>query len=262
MADPNELPSQVPTTKEMDYITAVFPNFLQPLADLCDTMLSLPSGEPNEVQTSVIENGYAISIITLSAFLVEGACGRARYFKDLLAVGIPALGRCLGKRWSAVETLRKFDEAPVAEEIEETLREFDETPLAEKIEEIFVVRDAIAHAHLWTSKVAWTENNLKFTGHPVQLPGYGDHKFRRIVDLNSRTTRKLTLDVFPTRIHRGTAIGVLKVCAEALESLEMKHEEFLPLRHRTVRLKDEFVPFYRWVRELHTTRNQSEAGGA
>jgi hypothetical protein len=31
----------------------------------------------------------------------------------------------------------------------------------------------------------------------------------------------------------------------------MKHEEFLPLRHRTVRLKGgEFAPFYKWVRDL------------
>jgi hypothetical protein len=61
------------TTNEMDYITAVFQNFLQPITDLSDRMFQLPSGEPNEVQTSVIQNGYAISIIALAAFLLEGA---------------------------------------------------------------------------------------------------------------------------------------------------------------------------------------------
>jgi hypothetical protein len=223
--------------KEIDYITAVFPNFLQPIADLCDHMLQLPSPEPNEVQTSVIENGYAISIISLTAFFFEGACGRARYFKGLVAVGIPALGHHQWKRCSAAGTLR----------------EFGETALAEKVEEIFVVRHAIAHAHLWKAKV--DEIEMRFIEQPTRLPGYGDNNFDRIVDPDSRTTRKLKLDVFPTRIHRGTAIIVLKECAKALESLESKHEEFLPLLHRTVRLKGgEFVRFYKWVRELPAQR--------
>jgi hypothetical protein len=39
-------------------------------------MLSLPRGEANEVQTSPMENGYAISVISLTPFFFEGACGR------------------------------------------------------------------------------------------------------------------------------------------------------------------------------------------
>jgi hypothetical protein len=232
MADPNEQPSQMPATEEFAYITAVFTEFLQPITDLCDRMLRLRCGEPNEVQAAGPENGYAISIISLTAFLFEGACGRARYFKHLAAVGIPALGHCQGKRWSAAETLR----------------EFKETALAEKIEEIFVVRHAIAHPHLWKAKV--DEIDLRFTELPTRVPGYGDKNFDKVVDPSSRTTRKLKLDVFPTRIHRETAIMVLKECAEALESLESKHDEFLKLAHRTVQFRGKFVRFYKWVREL------------
>src|SRR6266487_4190133 len=110
MTDPNEQSSQMSTTKEIDYITAVFPQFLQPIADLCDHLLHLPCSEPNEVQAAVHENGYAISIISLTAFFFEGACGRARYFKGLAAVGIPAPGHYQKQRWSAAETLREFKE--------------------------------------------------------------------------------------------------------------------------------------------------------
>jgi hypothetical protein len=212
-------------TTELDYITAVFTGFLQPITDLCDHMLHLHCGEPNEVQAAPMENGYARSIIALTAFLFEGACGRARYFS------------CLdqGKRWSAAETVREFGEAA----------------LAERIEEIFVVRHAIAHAHLWKAKVS---HDLRFIELPTRLPGYGDKNFDKLVDAKSRTTRKLKLDVFPPRIHRGTAIGVLKECAEALQSLEMKHAEFLKLALRTIRFRGEFVRFYKWVRELPTGR--------
>jgi hypothetical protein len=212
------------TTEELDYITAVFTQFLQPITDLCDRMLCLPCSEPNEVQAAGPENGYARSIIALTAFLFEGACGRARYVA------------CLdqGKRWSAAETIRAFGEAA----------------LAEKIEEIFVVRHAIAHAHLWKAKVSLVQNDLRFTELPTRLPGYGDKNFDKVVDLASRTTRKLKLDVFPPRIHRGTAISVLKQCAEALQSLEMKHEEFLKLVLRPVQFRGKFPRFYKWVREL------------
>jgi hypothetical protein len=209
--------------RDIDYITAVFPGFLQPIADLCDPMLSLRSGKPNEVQAAGPENGYARSIIALTAFLFEGACGRARY----------VAGLDKGNRWSAAKTLRAFGE----------------TTLAERIEEIFVVRHAIAHAHLWEAKV--DQIALRFIELPTRLPGYGDKNFDKVVDPSSRTTRKLKLDVFPPRIHRGTAITVLKQCADALQSLEKKHEEFLPLVHRTVRLRgDKFPRFYKWVREL------------
>jgi hypothetical protein len=50
-------------TQEHDYVSAVFVRLLQPIADLCDRMLRLASGEPNEVQASPLENGYAVSII-------------------------------------------------------------------------------------------------------------------------------------------------------------------------------------------------------
>ena len=85
------------TATDFDYITAVFLHYLQPIADLCERMLDQCSGEPNEVQTSARENGYALSIISLTAFFFEGACGRARYFNGLAAVGIPALANPLDK---------------------------------------------------------------------------------------------------------------------------------------------------------------------
>ncbi len=210
-------------TKEHDYVSAVFVRLLQPIADLCDQMLRLNSGEPNEVQTSPRENGYAISIIALTAFLLEGACGRVRY-----------VSRSKQQRCSAADTFRHFGA----------------NDLADRIEEIFVVRDAIAHGHLWTAKISWAENNLQFTQQPVKLPGYGDDKFKRSVDLNSRTTRRLKLDVFPTRIHRRTAIAVLKESAKALKFLESKDRNFVYLTPQQVQFEGKLVPFYKWVREL------------
>lgn len=209
--------------RDVDYVSAVFVHLLQPIADLSDQMLRLRSEEPNEVQTSPHENGYAISIVALTAFLLEGACGRARYV-------------------SGSDDNRRS--------VAGTFRDFDRNDLADRVEEIFVVRDAIAHAHLWAGKIAWTENNLKFAEKAMLLPGYGDEKFKRIVDLNSRTTRGLKLDVFPTRIHRRTAIVVLKESAKALKFLESKGRNFVYLTPQQVLVERKFVSFYKWVAEL------------
>ena len=211
------------TTDQHDYVSAVFMHLLQPIADLCDRMLQLSSGEPNEVQTSPLENGYAISVIALAAFLLEGACGRARYI-------------------SASHPKRSTPSS--------TLRDFGAKTLAEKIEEIFVVRDAIAHAHLWKAKILWTQNDLRFAEPPARVPGYGDTKFDKVVDLNSRTTRQLKLDVFPNRIHRRTAIIVLKESSNALQFLESKGRHFVYLTPKDVSVGGKLIPFYQWVREL------------
>jgi hypothetical protein len=42
---------------EHNYVSAVFFNLLQPIADLCDRMLARGSGQPNEVQTAPAEMG-------------------------------------------------------------------------------------------------------------------------------------------------------------------------------------------------------------
>jgi hypothetical protein len=209
--------------EENGYVSAVFIHLLEPIADLCDRMIQLPSGEPNEVQAAPRENGYAVSIVALAAFLLEGACARARYVAG-----------------SQKERSLAAD----------TFRDLNENAIADKVEEIFVVRDAIAHSHLWTAKISWTENDLRFAEAPARLPGYGDKKFERNVDLTSRSTRKLKLHVFPTRIDRVTAIAVLRQCAEALQCLESKDRRFVYLTPHSVRFAGKLVPFYEWVSQL------------
>ena len=189
-------------------------------------MLSFGCGEPNEVQTAFHENGYAISIIALAAFLLEGASGRARYIS----------GTGSQKR------------RPTAAQ---TLKGFGRNDLAEKIEEIFVVRDSIAHAHLWKAKIAWEKGELRFKVPPTLLANYGDDKFKRHVDINLRTTRCLKLDVFPPRIHWRTAVITLKQCAEALQFLESKNTNFIHLSPHYVKVAGRLLPFYKWVDELH-----------
>lgn len=210
------------TPQDHNYVSAVYSNLIQPIAELYTAMLRCGSGKPNEVQTSPAENGYAISIVALTAFLLEGACGRARYVAGLTQRRSPP----------------------------DTLRDFGEPDIAEKIEEIFIVRDVVAHGHLWTASISWAEKGLQFQGTPGLLPAYGNKKFKQLVDLKSRTTLRLKLDVFPPRIHRTTATTALKECTNALHHLETKNMRFVYLTPVHVEIGENLIPFYRWAREL------------
>jgi hypothetical protein len=139
----------------VDYVTAIFGHLVEPIFQLYQKLIGRHRSKPNEVQTSLIENGYAISIVTLSAFLIESVCGRA-----------------------------------------------------------------------------------------------GDPKFRRVVDMKTRTTRRLGLDVFPTRIHRHTAVVSLKQAVRVLRFFEGLDRNIAYLSPTHVFVNGKATLFFKWVDSL------------
>jgi len=106
-----------------NYVSVLFVNLLQPIFDLFELLEQSDPKGPNEVQAGMLENGYAVSVIVLSALVVDSALNRTRY-----VLNEP-------KRESAVDTLRRLSAGDLAHEIEE----------------VFVLRDIIAHNHIWTA---------------------------------------------------------------------------------------------------------------
>ncbi|MBK9258206.1 MAG: hypothetical protein IPM54_00030 [Polyangiaceae bacterium] len=212
------------TTHAHNYVSAIFSNLIDPIVELHESMLRHGGGPPNDVQAAPAENGFVVAIVSLVVFMIEGACGRARYVLRLDN----------SQRRTPVETLRDLGAAD----------------LCDDVEEIFVVRDAVAHSHLWTAAVVWDQDRLQFRDDPDLLPTYGDRKFDRIVNRDTRKTQRLGLDVFPTRIHRHTAITALKVAVAALRFLESKDRRITYLEPVHVFVRGEDVPFYQWVDSL------------
>src|SRR6266436_4041057 len=103
------------------YVTVLFGNLLQPIVDLFHRMAQSEPRGPSEVQASRAENGYAASIVVLTVLVIESVCNRVRY--------VSGNTTCLG----AVHTLRGLNAGE----------------LADDVEELFVLRDVIAHNHLW-----------------------------------------------------------------------------------------------------------------
>lgn len=203
-----------------NYVSVLFVNLLQPIFDLFDLLEQSDPKGPNEVQAGMLENGYAVSVIVLSALVVESALNRTRYVRNE------------PKRESAVDTLKRLSAGDLAHEIEE----------------VFVLRDIIAHNHIWTAAMRWDDRSGMALDSAEKLSAYGDDKFNRVVDSGTRATRRLHLDAFPTRIHRATATTVLKKTVEALKFLERLDRRYVYLSQPWyVTRGNKLVPFYKWV---------------
>jgi len=205
-----------------NYVSVLFASLLQPIVDLFNLMEQHQPKGPNEVQASRGENGYACSMVVLTVLVIESVCNRVRYVRGDV------------DRKGAVQTLRELKAGG----------------LADDVEELFVLRDVIAHNHLWEATIADDDTKGLALVSAAKRPGYGDDKFDRTVDLETRQTRRLHLDVFPNRIHRQTAIVVLQKCVEILRFLENSDIKFVGSTDPHVIWQLQPVAFYKWVDEL------------
>jgi len=205
-----------------NYVSLLFASLLQPIVDLFDLMEQKGPKGPNEVQASRAENGYAASIAILTALVIESVCNRVRYVRGDAG------------RKGAVQTLRELQGGG----------------LADDVEELFVLRDVIAHNHVWEATIADDDTKGLVLVSATKRPGYGDDKFDRTVDLKTRQTRRLHLDVFPNRIHRQTAVVALQKCVEVLRFLENSDIKFVGGTDPHVIWRSQPVAFYKWADSL------------
>lgn len=129
----------------------------------------------------------------------------------------------------------------------ETLRDLGAPDLADDVEEVFVLRDAIAHNHLWEAQIEDHETKGLTLIAAKLRAGYGDTKFNRILDAHTRTTKRLGLDLFPNRIHRGTATLVIRKVAEVFRFLRSKDPSLLGGADPQVMWQRKPTPFCVWA---------------
>ena len=131
------------------------------------------------------------------------------------------------------------DQDPGAEvdEVFETIS--SDQDLAVDVNEVFAIRDAIVHNHIWKAKIDPVA--MKFTSPPELLPCYGRKRFLDVMDPKTRLSRKLTLNLFPSRICRGDAYIVVKTMGRALTALDEMDPNYFPIRFENVLFRGEFV---------------------
>lgn len=119
----------------------------------------------------------------------------------------------------------------------------DDTELIDHIDEIIAVRDAIVHNHLWEANVYWDgAHSLKFSEPPKLIEIYGNKRQHRVMDISSRLTRKLKLNLFPPRIWRRDAYLTFYTVYKALVKLEELDRSYFTITY----------PQYMFAGELQT----------
>jgi hypothetical protein len=205
------------------YVSVIGTSYLFPIADLLGELNSLNTKGPNEVQASPRENGYSTAIIILTVLLLESAISRTQYVRG---------------------------EKPPKKPLEFIKNNYPGSGYSESLEELFVLRDVIAHNHLWEAKFYWDENmGMKLLAAGI-IEGYGDTKFKKVRNSTSRMTRLLNLNLFPTRICRSDCITVLKNATEFLLFLEDKDRNYIYLSPQYVMYLGKLRPFVDIVNEL------------
>jgi hypothetical protein len=171
----------------------------------------------SEVQTGSPENGYSCSICVLGVIALESFIMRARYVNK---ADHPI------DRKSCVEFLKSL------------YPDFDRV---EELREIFVLRDIIAHNHLWKIDFAWDEEwGMKFLV-ASKDPASGDQKYKSCVNMDTLKTTKLRLNVNPIKIGKPEVVRVIEEVWNTLTFLENKDRSQCNVSDRPVRKGNEFL---------------------
>lgn len=169
-------------------------NLVEPILKLIDILEGTPFTEPNEVHSTPQENGHSCGIITLNVMLLESAINRTKFIRH-----------------------EHFDR----DQVKYFAKLTSDVEQANDIDEVIAIRDAIIHNHLWISDVYWDENyQLRFRTAPNLVEGFGNARLRRVMDVKTRQSKRLKLNLYPLRIWRADAYTSLRVVATALNALE------------------------------------------
>ncbi len=183
-------------------ISVIYMNLVEPLLLLVEKLESISVIQVNDVQAPPAENGISCSIVVLSVLILESALNRIKYFR---------------------EDNSRANNAKYIAEITSDLE------LSKDVEEVIALRDSIVHNHLWEADIYWDDNYLlKLASDPKLVPGYGNNRFHRIIESNTRLSKRLKLNLFPLKVSREDARRALKVITHALVTLEKVDHAYFP----------------------------------
>jgi len=180
---------------------------------------------PNEVKAPDRENGLAATVVMLCAAIIEGSVHRRYHFEELAGSVSP------DQRKSRERLLQWLEPHLASSAVD-----------VRHVEEVFSARDMLVHAHTWVAKTDGLPT-LHFV-EPPTLAGYGDPRFRRILDEKTRKSTDLRLNLYPIRVWRRDAYECFRVAISVLAALEASDPIGLTLRSNS----EEY-----WYRGSHRT---------
>lgn len=183
-------------------VTILGTSFLEPILLLWKKLNESNFLGYNEIRKSMNENGYSCSIISLGIFCMESFITRMRYIDgDNLSVREITSFTYFKNKYSSEQDFIK------------------------KITEIFVLRDLIAHNHLWEINYGIDDKFREININKNNM-SWNDSKFNRSVDLVKEKTNLLGLEIIPTKIGKEDVKKVLIALKEFLDFISSKDNRY------------------------------------
>lgn len=210
-----------------DAVTVVGSAYFQPIADLVQNLLRKPPGGPFPTGTGAHENGYSASLVVLLVAVLESYTSRLRFVRNS---ELTAGGR------STPDLLAEY---------------FPDLPMKEELAEVFLLRNIVAHNHIWHLDVSDCEGAGSPTLSTPQELGFQTNKhYDAVVDVVARKTRKLGLPASPTAVGRRDVLRVFEVVWSTLTFMNRKDFGHTPLSDQTIGYGGKFRQFEELIGEL------------
>ena len=211
---------------EGQLVTIIGSDYFQPIADLLDKLLSLSNQDTNEVKVSGREVGYSASVIVLLAVLLESYAMRVRYINRTT---LPI------KRISVPRYLKSL---------------YSDFDMTDEVTEVFIVRDVIVHNHLWEIDFTWEDESVMKLVKAEKEASSGDCKYHDHVDVSSRKTKTLGLNVVPVKVGKRDVYEVFQIVWKTLLFLENKDRNQCYVSHLYVKYRGNAAKFGELLKEL------------
>lgn len=180
-------------------VTIIGSSYFEPISVLLEKLNKYDKGSSNEVQAGYFVNGFASSICLLAVVCLESYVMRVRYInkasqKEVDKVSVPVYLKAL----------------------------YQDFPFENELFEIHILRDTLAHNHLWEISYSW-DNEKDMVLHTVNKSSSGDKKYKRYVDTKTNVTKNLGLNINPIKVGSTDVNSVLQTVWKVLIFLENKN---------------------------------------
>lgn len=203
-------------------VSIIGDSYVDPIVTLSERLFSNKLSQ-NEVLASQYENGYSISLCILTAVWFESWTMRVRYLNG------------------------KSPHATTKHPVEFINKLYSDFPLYDEMMEVFVLRDTLVHNHLWNIEFLWEGMKLQDAAKDAFS---GDNKYLQHVDLSARLTKKLRLNVVPTKVCNLDFKAELKTVVEALLFIKNKDPDHFGFGNSSVRFRGKFISIREFVKEV------------
>lgn len=179
-------------------ITVAGSSYFQPISDLVERLLQRERRKVVAGRVGYPENGYALSIVLLLVVALESYVGRVSYLQR----EEPKVGKKKG--------------TSVPDYIASLRKSFG---MQKSLTEVFVLRDVIAHSHVWELTVSDHAVHGQVLRAAALLPGYGDYKYKVVINPRTRRSSVLGLNLVPSAVGIREVHKVFTVVWRTLEFL-------------------------------------------